>query len=1259
MSKLKKLLLTYFSVAAFVIAFCDSATGAQAPVLITSAINEGQLVSVARSTPPLARQEFDQGPAPPSLPLDRMLLVLKRSAEREAALQTFLGELQQPSSPNYHKWLTPDEFGQRFGASDNDIQAVTFWLEGHGFQVQPVSRGRVVIEFSGTAGQVQQAFHAQIHKFVVNGAAHWANATEQQIPSALASAVAGVHTLHNFVSSPQVSVTQTHIPVNSPGSQIAPQFSSGGTYYLTPGDYATIYNATPLYPTITGTGTTIAVVGRTNIIVQDIVSFRSLFGLPANPPKIVLNGPDPGDLGGGEEVEAVLDTTWAGVIASGATVDLVVSATTAASDGADLSELYIIDNNLANVMTESFGACEAQFSAAQEATYQSLAQQAAAEGITYTVSAGDAGSAGCEDFNTETSATGPLSVNGLSSTPYNLAVGGTEFNENGNPALYWNPKNGTNYASALSYIPEDVWNNNCTGAACGSGSILAAGGGASIFFSKPAWQSGVPGIPADGARDVPDVALSAAGHDPYVLCLEGSCTGSFAFFYAVYGTSASAPSFASIVALINQKAGARQGQIAPRLYQLAAGENLAACNASNTSALPASKCIFNDVTVGTNAVPGEANYNTALETYPATVGFDLASGLGSVNIANLVNSWSTVAAAPGASLAPSSLTFGAQASGTTSAAQTLTLTNNGNAALSIAGISLSGVYASDFASSTNCGATLAAAATCSISVTFTPNAAGPLTANLVVTDNSGNTAGSTQTIALSGNGVATTSTVAAATYAGQDTTTQGSWTGKYGVNGQVIPGALNNIPAYASLKITGTSTYVWTTATSDPRALQQARGSSARIASALYSFGAFTLDLNLTDGNTHKISLYLCDWDNFGRAETITVVDAVSKAILSTQNFSSFVDGVYATWAVKGHVQIQVTNTGSFNALVNGIFLDPLTAAPASSAAVSYVLTDTTTQGNWSGKYGANGQLIANDVANIPSFATVNLAGLSTFTWTTNTTDPRALQQSSSSSARIASAYYTYGPYTIDVNLTDGYTHKVSLYLCDWDNYGRAETISVVDANSKAVLSSQSFSSFTKGVYATWLIRGHVQFQVTPTAGINALVNAIFFGPAAVATFSGTQTTTQGNWTGQFGADGQVIANDETNVPAYATFNLIGDSTFTWTTSTSDPRALQTASGSSSRIASTFLAYNTFTIDLNLIDGNTHKISLYLCDWDNYGRAETITVVDAATQTVISSQSFASFAGGIYAVWEMKGHSQIQVTRTAGPNATVNAVFFN
>ncbi len=486
---------------------------------------------------------------------------------------------------------------------------------------------------------MQQAFHTEIHKYVVNGQEHWANSSDPQIPAALAPVVAGVSTLHNFRKASQIAALKPQVATI--GANGRAQFTgSDGTHALAPADFATIYNVNPVYGSgINGSGTTIAVVARTNIVAQDIADFRSSFGLPNNPPQIVVNGPDPGDLGDGDEAEAVLDTSWTGGVAPAATIKLVISQSTSTTDGVDLSEQYIVDNNLAQIMTESYGDCEANYTQAEGQFYSSLAQQAAAEGITYTVASGDSGAEGCDDPGSETVASGPISVNILSSTPYDIAVGGTEFNENGNSA-YWSGTNGITFGSAQSYIPEVVWNESCTVAQCGSSNagIYAGGGGASILFSKPSWQTGVAGIPNDGVRDVPDLSLTSAGHDFYLLCLDGSCTvkRGQSSFSGVSGTSAATPSFAAIMALIVQYTGSRQGQAAANLYGLAANESLASCNAS----VPAPNCIFNDVTVGNNAVPGETGYSTSTAAYQAGVGYDLATGLGSVNVSNLVFGWS-------------------------------------------------------------------------------------------------------------------------------------------------------------------------------------------------------------------------------------------------------------------------------------------------------------------------------------------------------------------------------------------------------------------------------------------------------------------------------------------------------------------------------------------------------------------------------------------------------------------------------------------
>jgi hypothetical protein len=636
------------------------------PARITQAVDEKNLVVLKGNVHPLARAEFDQGAAPLDLPLERMLLVLKRSPEQESALRKLLDDQQDKSSPRYRHWLTPQQFGLQFGPSDSDIQKVTGWLLAHRFQNVQASRGRTVIEFSGAASQVQETFGTSIHKFVVNGEEHWANASDPTIPAALSPVVEGVLTLHNFFKQPQVNVTENQITASVTRGSL-PQFtSSAGLHALTPFDYYKIYNFNPTQP-YGPVSDRIAIVARSNINLQDVGYFNFwLLGNQAGSPQVIVNGPDPGDLGGGEETEAVLDTTWAGAITHGGVL-LVVSKSTASTDGVDLSELYIIDNNLTGIMSESFGDCEANFTSTQAAGIASLAQQAATQGITYVVAAGDSGSAGCDNPHTQTLASHPPSVNMLASTPYTVAVGGTMFNENGHNSTYWSSTNDPNsLSSALSYIPEDVWNESCASgqSGCSKPNIWAGGGGASTFFTKPSWQTGVPGIPADSARHLPDVSLTAAGHDPYLLCLRGSCIPNAQnqiSFVGVSGTSAAAPAFAGILSLVGQKVGARLGQPNYVLYRLAAMESFSQCNASNTVSLPPSTCVFNDITVGNNSVPGEPGYGTSGASYQSGMGYDQATGLGSVNVNTLINQWDTVTFNPTTtafSISPTTATHG-------------------------------------------------------------------------------------------------------------------------------------------------------------------------------------------------------------------------------------------------------------------------------------------------------------------------------------------------------------------------------------------------------------------------------------------------------------------------------------------------------------------------------------------------------------------------------------------------------------------------
>jgi Pro-kumamolisin, activation domain/Bacterial Ig-like domain (group 3) len=707
----------------------ESTQAAAARPLIMQRVDESNLTALKGNTHPLARPEFDLGTAPATHPMDRMLLVLKRSAEQEAALRQLLDDQQNKASANYHKWLTPEQFGQQFGPTDGDMQTITAWLQSHGFQVG-TTNGRTVVEFSGSASQVQEAFHTTIHKYIVNGEQHWANATDPLIPTALLPAVAGVASLNNFPRRPmnrfvgrfsRDKATGKVRPV-SPLFTYQPSYQCSADNYcfaLGPYDFATIYKVLPLWNDhINGTGQTIAIVAESNINPQDVANFRGLFDLPANstangnPLNVILNGPDPGLQP--DESEADIDVQWSGAIAPYATIDFVVSRSTETTSGTDLSAVYIVDNNLAAVMSESYGLCELGLGTSGNQFYNALWQQAAAQGITVFISAGDNGAAGCDDFNAKSPAPAQygLAVSGYASTPYNVAVGGTDFYEFTDPEQYWSiTNNSTTQASALGYIPETTWNDSCTNAIWETVSGLSqspetncnnpqlndvvtegGSGGPSDCttptgstpasctggYAKPSWQTG-SGVPNDEKRDLPDVSLFASNGFAgsfYIICqsdqTDGSCSSSSPDqnFLGFGGTSVSSPAFAGIMALVNQQTGSRQGNANYVLYKLAAKDTLASCNASSG---PASTCIFNDVTSGTNAMPcatGSPNCTTSisgdlygiLNGYNAGTGYDRATGLGSVNANNLVMQWGSVTFLPSTttlnSLTPTTITHG-------------------------------------------------------------------------------------------------------------------------------------------------------------------------------------------------------------------------------------------------------------------------------------------------------------------------------------------------------------------------------------------------------------------------------------------------------------------------------------------------------------------------------------------------------------------------------------------------------------------------
>jgi PKD repeat protein len=663
------------------------------------AIDERDRVVLHGNIHPLVNRAMPTGRPEATVPMDRMILSLRLDPQAQTRLATLLAQQQDPASPNYHKWLTPEAFGEQFGPSQADLDSIEGWLQDHEFQVEGVTPGRTAILFSGNVQQVEQAFNTLILEFEADGRAFHANAVEPTLPRALASVVHGIVSLHNL---PRQAMS--HRSPSAPPPQQALLTGGNGAHYLAPGDFATLYNLKPLYAAgIDGTGVSIAVVGRTHIGPTDIATFRSQSGLSVNAPLFILNGRDPGDLGAGEDTEAYLDVEWAGAVARNATVKFVMSASTGSTDGVDLSSQYIVSNNLAPVMTVSFGQCEGAMGASENNFYNNLWAQAAAQGITVLVASGDSGAAGCSAGSA--SAGSGQAVSGMASTPSNVCVGGTLLNEGG--GSYWSTANGAGLTSVLGYIPEKAWNESA--AVSGGSGLWATGGGASGLYGKPAWQV-APGVPADGRRDVPDVSLSAGSHDAYLVQAQGS-------LQAVGGTSCAAPAFAGVVALVVQATGQRQGNINPVLYKL-----------GNAQFKGTGATVFHDVLTGSNTVPGASGFLSG-------PGYDQATGLGSVDAQALVQHWTeglpnTVTASITVPSSNPTVASGAAVSFT------------GTAKDSVAAATLA--YAWTFGD----GAT-ATGASASHAYTNTGTASSAYTVTLKVTDNAGVFSTATRTVTVS------------------------------------------------------------------------------------------------------------------------------------------------------------------------------------------------------------------------------------------------------------------------------------------------------------------------------------------------------------------------------------------------------------------------------------------------------------------------------------------------------------------------------
>ena len=622
---------------------------------VLRAVDTSQMTVIRGNVHPSARPESDQGRVDPAMPM-QVTMTFKMTPAQQADLDALLEAQQERGSPDYHRWLTPEQYGGRFGLSRGDINKVMGWLESAGFHVESVPASQNMITFKGTAQQVESALRTEMHRYAVGGEKHFANATEPSVPAALADVVLGFSGLNNFQLKPRML-------------RVSPRFTSivSGNHFITPPDFATIYDLTPLYNNgLTGTGQKIVVVGQSDVKLSDVQAFRSNSGLPANDPQpinntnsslvglVVPGDADPGLQPGDNLDEANLDVEWGGAIAYNATVIFIVGDPVNGGGVNDAIRYAITTSPIPGpVISTSFGECEADAVAdGSFSFYQSLTQEANAEGITILGPAGDTGAADC-DFNnpsspTTTSTLG-LAVDIPGALPSVTSMGGTGFTEGADTGnVYWKPAVGTDViSSAVKYIPEGVWND--TNMTMG---LAATGGGSSSVIAKPAWQTGT-GVPNDGARDVPDVSFNASPlHDPYLFCTETkslspTCASGFGFrngpagnLAAVGGTSVGPPVMAGIVALINQSTNqaSGSGNINKVLYPLAARVPLA----------------FHDVQSGSNQVPfGPPCVTSTKIGYNALPGYDLATGLGSLDISNVVSNWTTVTPASTANAASS------------------------------------------------------------------------------------------------------------------------------------------------------------------------------------------------------------------------------------------------------------------------------------------------------------------------------------------------------------------------------------------------------------------------------------------------------------------------------------------------------------------------------------------------------------------------------------------------------------------------------
>jgi hypothetical protein len=429
-----------------------------------------------------------------------------------------------------------------------------------------------------------------------------------------------------------------------------------------------------------------------------------------------------------------------------------------------------------------------------------------------------------------------------------------------------------------------------------------------------------------------------------------------------------------------------------------------------------------------------------------------------------------------------------------------------------------------------------------------------------------------------------------------DIQTQGSWKGVYGADGFSIAGDVTSYPAYAQVTLSGQQSTTWAASTSDVRAVQKgAPAATDRIAATWLSNSNFNIDLNLVDGNWHRVGFYCLDWDRQNRSERFDIIDLSNNTVLDSRNISGFGNGQYLIWNLRGNVRVRVTYTSAgANAVVSGFFFDP-PSAPDFSISVS------------------------------PGSQTVGQGRSTIYTATVTSQVAFNGNVTFSATGLPAGATASFNPASVSgggsttMTLTAGSGTPTGTY-----------TITVIGSSGSLTHSTQ--------------------------------VTAVVVVPAAAgASFSQTDSQTQGTWKGVYGADGFAIANDVTSYPGYAQVALSGQQSATWATSTTDVRAPQKgASAATDRIASTWVSNSNFNIDLNLVDGNWHRVGFYCLDWDRQNRSERFDIIDLSNNTVLDSRTISGFGNGQYLIWNLRGNVRVRVTYIgAGANAVVSGFFFD